>query len=368
MPVKKSKPEAKKAKPAASNGARKAAPKQAPPEYRSPAQPPDLSEEDKARLWQFLDKNAAPFTVKTAAPSKKRKRDGLVQVQDDLFEDRLSVQYEVAPRDKWESLRRYKKFTVGQESIATGQCIYVKADESDDPNMNAAEQWKAKVLEVRALDSEHVYIRVAWLNRPEDLPHGRQPYHGKNELIPTNQMDVIDAMAVNGSFEVVHWDDKDEESPMPKEDDFFWRQTYDFASSGTYSELHKICVDNKPINPDQVILQCSNAKCRKWLHVNCIAEKAVKEYESVNETKKAANTPKKRGRPKNLKISPDSKASGLATNETGTVTAHIFIKGLPDGPKDIPAGSSEVVVMDGDTQEHAEDLLCLHCLEPIMDD
>lgn len=28
-----------------------------------------------------------------------------------MFEDRLSIKYEVKPRDKWESLRRYKKFT-----------------------------------------------------------------------------------------------------------------------------------------------------------------------------------------------------------------------------------------------------------------
>jgi hypothetical protein len=66
------------------------------------------------------------------------------------------------------------------------------------------------VLEVRALDPEHVYIRVAWLNRPEDLHIGRKAYHGKNELIPTNQMDVIEATAVNGSVEVVEWDEREE--------------------------------------------------------------------------------------------------------------------------------------------------------------
>ena len=98
-----------------------------------------------------------------------------------------------------------------------------------------AAQWKAKVLEVRALDSEHVYIRVAWLNRPEDLEAGRKSYHGRNELIPTNQMDIIDAMAVNGSLEVIHWNEKDDESPMAGEDQYFWRQTYDFANTKTFS-------------------------------------------------------------------------------------------------------------------------------------
>lgn len=73
------------------------------------------------------------------------------------------------------------------------------------------------MLEVRALDTEHVYIRVAWLNRPEDLKTGRKSYHGKFELIPTNEMDIIDAMSVNGPCNVVHWDETDDDAPpMPE--------------------------------------------------------------------------------------------------------------------------------------------------------
>lgn len=124
---------------------------------------------------------------------------------------------------------------VGSDSIAVGQYILVKHDDTEEQKIDIAAQWKAKVLEVRALDSEHVYIRVAWLNRPEDLDSGRKSYHGKNELVPTNQMDIIDAMAVNGSLEVAHWDEKDDDSPALAEDQFFWRQTYDFANTRTFS-------------------------------------------------------------------------------------------------------------------------------------
>ena len=124
---------------------------------------------------------------------------------------------------------------MGSESIAVGQCILVKHDDSEEAKIDITSQWKAKVLEVRALDSEHVYIRVAWLNRPEDLDSGRKAYHGKNELIPTNQMDVIDAMAVNGSLEVEHWDEKDDDVPLMNEEQYFWRQTYDFANTKTFS-------------------------------------------------------------------------------------------------------------------------------------
>lgn len=124
--------------------------------------------------------------------------------------------------------------TVGNESIATGQCILVKHDDSEDPKVDVASQWKAKVLEVRALDTEHVYLRVSWLNRPADLDGGKRKYHGTNELIPTNQMDIIDAMAVNGTLPVEFWDEYNDEKNLPAEDQYFWRQTYDVAS-GTFS-------------------------------------------------------------------------------------------------------------------------------------
>lgn len=123
---------------------------------------------------------------------------------------------------------------MGSESIATGQCILVKHDSSEDARMDVAAQWKAKVLEVRALDSEHVYLRVAWLNRPEDLAGGRKAYHGRNELIPTNEMDIIDAMTVNGSLEVLHWDDDDDTTTVNSEQ-YFWRQTYDRAGGRGFS-------------------------------------------------------------------------------------------------------------------------------------
>ena len=200
----------------------------------TPQQPEALTDEDKENLALYLDQGN-PFTVRTAklppTDSKKRKRDQNLLLQEDLFEDRLSCLYGVEPLDKWESLRRYKKFTVGTESIATGQCVLIKQDDEEEATLDLAVQWKAKVLEVRALDPEHVFIRVAWLNRPEDFDNSRQDYHGANELIPTNRMDVIDAMSVNGSFDIVKWDDSDNDSAVVSEEQYFWRQTLDFCEN-----------------------------------------------------------------------------------------------------------------------------------------
>lgn len=101
---------------ASSNGMASATPKHmkqaTPADTKSPAQPPDLSDTDKHQMKTFLDNAVKPFTVAFHSSSKKRKRDAhTYALQEDLWEDRLSVRYEVKPRSRWESLRRYKKFT-----------------------------------------------------------------------------------------------------------------------------------------------------------------------------------------------------------------------------------------------------------------
>jgi hypothetical protein len=217
-----------------------------------------VPENDFTTLREWLDCTDQPFKVHTASLLQKRKRDSVKpQVQHGLFKEGLAVQYEVQPRVAWKSLRRYRRFTgknggpgdlevmgadqivltaaiVGSESIAVGEFILVKHDGTDDSAVDSSSDWKAKVLEVRALDSEHVYIRVSWLNRPEDMAGGRQDYHGKNELVPTNQIDIIDAMSVNGKFYLKHWDemkdiDQDDQDDTSEKDVYYWRQTFNFA-------------------------------------------------------------------------------------------------------------------------------------------
>jgi hypothetical protein len=67
----------------------------------------------------------------------------------------------------------------GSESIATGDFILVSHSIIEGSAFDSLSDWKARVLEVRALDEKHVYGRVSWLNRPEDLEDGRQEHHGK---------------------------------------------------------------------------------------------------------------------------------------------------------------------------------------------
>jgi hypothetical protein len=81
-----------------------------PDELKSPQ--PQLSDLAQSDLRNFLNKADKPFGIATLPNTKKRKREASTyNAQEDLWEDRLSVLYEVRPKDRWESLRRYKKFT-----------------------------------------------------------------------------------------------------------------------------------------------------------------------------------------------------------------------------------------------------------------
>jgi hypothetical protein len=143
--------------------------------------PDELSEICRMRLLGRLDSTDQPFKTNTVPLSRKRKWSGTrLQVQDGLFEERLAVQYKVEPGEDWESLRQYKKFTgkkeyaggftvddeavliagiVGHE-FARGDFILVSYNITEYPVLDSLPDWKAKVLEVRTFDAEHIYVRV----------------------------------------------------------------------------------------------------------------------------------------------------------------------------------------------------------------
>jgi hypothetical protein len=82
-----------------------------PEDLKSPQ--PQLSDVATNELRDWLNNNPVnPFSIATLPNSKKRKRESSTyQAQEDLWEDRLSVLYEVRPKERWDNLRKYKKFT-----------------------------------------------------------------------------------------------------------------------------------------------------------------------------------------------------------------------------------------------------------------
>jgi hypothetical protein len=82
-----------------------------------------------------------------------------------------------------------------ETSFGVGDDVLVLQDETpdDDPRLASELQgrWVGRIIEIRAINRENVYLLMNWYNRPEDLPRGREPHHGMNEVIATNDVDII---------------------------------------------------------------------------------------------------------------------------------------------------------------------------------
>ena len=84
----------------------------------------------------------------------------------------------------------------------------------------------AFILEIRAKNPSTVFARVGWFYRPDELPDGRQPYHGAEEVIKSPWQDIIKVHTVVGHANVTHWNEEDN-TQIGKIDGLYWRQSLD---------------------------------------------------------------------------------------------------------------------------------------------
>ncbi|GJN72996.1 ebs-bah-phd domain-containing protein [Purpureocillium lilacinum] len=273
-----------------------------------------MSSKSRKRSRAVTDENRAdcPFAVTlVTTPSyeerdhvaKKRKRDGteddrsskeLIQVSP--FAPRgkfkthqtMDVSYSVEPRKRWLDMTRYNSFVLNNVKYYNENYVYIANDATierqkatnKDPErrglLQSADYWVAKILEVRALDEHHVYARVYWMYSPDELPSntldgkkvvsGRQPYHGQNELIASNHMDVINVVSVAMRAEVNQWVEADDDQIQ---ESLYWRQAFDCRTS-QLSSVELTCKCKTPANPDKTLVGCTNSNCEQWLHKECL--------------------------------------------------------------------------------------------------
>lgn len=138
---------------------------------------------------------------------------------------------------------------MGKDKFHTDDYVFVANEESlkrqrtgDASGGIAARKkngdWVARILEIRALDEQHVYARVFWMYWPDELPAGtsvgrktirggRQSYHGEHELIASNHMDVINAISVTMAAQVNQWVETDDDDSQPS---LYWRQAFNCST------------------------------------------------------------------------------------------------------------------------------------------
>ncbi|KAA8895590.1 hypothetical protein FN846DRAFT_329200 [Sphaerosporella brunnea] len=160
--------------------------------------------------------------------------------------------------------------SVGTETFSVNDFVFINhtniPHSTELANIDDKDFWVARVLEIRAKDEAHVYLRVYWMYWPDELPNKRQSYHGARELLASNHMEIVDAMTVSGRAHVTHWLELDEEEDIPG---LFWRQKFDWPTS-QLSELRTHCRCHKHYNPDSLLVNCS--ACGVWLHAECVID------------------------------------------------------------------------------------------------
>ncbi|KAJ4118597.1 hypothetical protein NW765_017484 [Fusarium oxysporum] len=188
--------------------------------------------------------------------NKKRKRDGQdddkrVQIQISPFSptgsfkthDTMDLYYTVEPGERWQDMTRYNSFVFSGVKYYSEGFVHV-----------ANEIYWPDELPVGTLDGKKTV-------------QGRQPYHGANELIASNHMDIINVVSVTGPATVNQWIESDDEEIK---DALYWRQAYD-CRNPQLSSVELVCKCQTPANPDKTLIGCTSSECGKWMHHECMA-------------------------------------------------------------------------------------------------
>ena len=180
------------------------------------------------------------------------------------------------------------------ETFSKGDIIYVcnkdpppEPPSADLPDSQYLEYerrnfWVGKIIESRATDDRNVFLLVAWLYWPQEIPEQvigvkeTRQYYGQGELVMSNYFDVIDAMTISNKAEVSYYDEWDDEklgNPAAR----YWRQSFDAygwaknkKAKNLLSKLRSLCKCGKPHNPDHRLWHCPHKDCGKWHHDDCL--------------------------------------------------------------------------------------------------
>ncbi|KAI9806851.1 MAG: hypothetical protein M1833_002508 [Piccolia ochrophora] len=293
------------------------------------------------------------------------------------FSKELTRPYQIRPQKLWESMKKYRNFIVGDETFSLNEFVYVNNtgvdEEAETPIEIETTFWVARVVEIRARDQHHVYLRIFWMYWPKELPGGVRDYHGRSELIASDHMDVIDAMTVSGKANIQHVEENDDE-PAPTE--FYWRQAF-VTGSKKLSNLRRNCVCQKFRNLDKALIGCSNSKCGHWLHEDCILEDTLlKTHKRLVAGDTETRTEKANAKPKVQKTRDGAELNDGGKDWTCSFKASLVVKDKPGSEDKITkVALSDLRANKGgkDDKEHdedqtsswEEDVVCLACHEKI---
>ncbi|CAG8951297.1 hypothetical protein HYFRA_00008047 [Hymenoscyphus fraxineus] len=196
----------------------------------------------------------------------------------------------ITPPEAWYSMKKYVNFVIQGETYTSDQVVFVRSDQTppEDAKPDAKTFWVAKILQVRAASPQHVYALISWLYWPEELPPpakrssdqvspkgGKRKYHGAQELVASNYLDILDVLTFAGKADVVEWDEAGDYIPAG-ERKYYWRQTF-CRQTQALSKIREHCVCLGPCTPEIQMYICDNPDCKLWLHKICMLEYTLSE-------------------------------------------------------------------------------------------
>lgn len=207
----------------------------------------------------YLPMLDCPFTVQVAVTTPALPTTGR-----HTHLQKPTVSYVVRPQTLWNAMSIFRSTIVDNQEYFIQQKVYIRITQDHHDILRIGH-----ILEIKSLDPRHVYVRVYWMYRPQDLPLTKQKYHGQSELIATNHMNVVDASRIVQHANVAHWAESSD--PLPSRN-LFWRQHYNVLTK-ELSQLQPTCLCGIPLNPDEQTVICTH--CQLRMHIGCITRRAA---------------------------------------------------------------------------------------------
>eukprot|EP00051_Salpingoeca_urceolata_P006270 m.83155 g.83155 ORF g.83155 m.83155 type:complete len:248 (+) comp14756_c0_seq2:187-930(+) len=199
---------------------------------------------------------------------------------------------------------KYSTFILCDVRFNVEDVVMVKGSEAQ-----SAKDYIGKIKQIRTDDQGDVIVGVCWYYRPEELPSGRLPHHGRDEVIESDHMDDINVYTVNCKCRVLDLEEymdwtngtsgggdggvKGKGGPPTKKRaggsskgdaaaeagsgggngglavrTFFSRSFYVSKKKKIREPLETYCICHKPQNPDQLMINCD--QCLQWFHGRCM--------------------------------------------------------------------------------------------------
>ncbi|KFY90193.1 hypothetical protein V500_05246 [Pseudogymnoascus sp. VKM F-4518 (FW-2643)] len=282
--------------------------------------PPKFDEED-SDLEADIQEQEAIWTIKyykkPIGNSSKRTRElwNGAQKHESSFhgkgqvKDALDLRYNVEPAT-WQGMQYYGKCVIENVDYRKNDFVYIRPpDLKLDGDDDERKFYVARILEIRAEDTRHVYALVAWMYWPDQLVGAhvgaetpkslRRWYHGKHELVASNHLDIEDVTSIAGHAPVAQWLEEDDDKIQ---EGLYWRQTFNVMTRNL-SGIRKHCICKKYYNPDAVLVACPNKECNIWMHEECIVNDALtKAYKALPANPENPEKKKKRKARKRLSV------------------------------------------------------------------